>query len=403
MFSRNTILTIFTKFLILILNFILVLFTTRTWGSEGRGEIALIFTNISLIIILSNIFCGSSIAYYTNRFQREFLLGISISGAIVISIAGALVYSLIYGFKFFFVLVIISFLMSLTTSISSYWLGKNQMVRYNFFSFLSPLFVLCSLLIIYYLFSKGAIPVYYKAYYAGTLLALITGAVILFRERPFGKPVFSRDGLKSILGYGISNEFNYFIQFLNYRLPYYFIASILGLGTLGIFSIAISISEAVWIISNSMSTVLFSNVINSSDTARNRKETNLYARQSILISTFILAAGIIVPDSVYTMIFGEDFSGIRKFLLYLSPGIIAIAASNLYGHYFAGIGKLKILRYKSLLGLAVSFILLPFLVKKYELTGACIVLDLSYLVSSGYLWLAFHREKKSGHDQSSKG
>jgi O-antigen/teichoic acid export membrane protein len=108
-----------------------------------------------------------------------------------------------------------------------------------------------------------------------------------------------------------------------------------------------------------------------------------------------MAAAILVPDTIYQMIFGDEFTGIRKYILYLFPGIIAIAVSNLYGHYFAGTGRLNILRDKSLLGLAASLILLPLLVKKYQLTGACISLDVSYVLSSLYLWIRFSKEKKS--------
>ena len=93
------------------------------------------------------------------------------------------------------------------------------------------------------------------------------------------------------------------------------------------------------------------------------------------------------------MVFGNEFGDIRKYILLLVPGIIAIAVSNLYGHYFAGSGRLKILRDKSLIGLAASLILLPLLVKKYQLTGACISMNVSYILSSLYLWFRFMKER----------
>jgi hypothetical protein len=52
MISKNTTFTIGSKFIILLANFALVVFTTQRWGSEGRGEIALVFANISLTKIL---------------------------------------------------------------------------------------------------------------------------------------------------------------------------------------------------------------------------------------------------------------------------------------------------------------------------------------------------------------
>ena len=201
-------------------------------------------------------------------------------------------------------------------------------------------------------------------------------------------------GLKSIFDYGVKNEFNYLIQFLNYRLSYYFIAQLLGLAELGVFSIVVSVSEAVWIISRSMSAVHFSNVVNSDDRFRSRQETVAFAKQSLWISLLILGISALIPKPLYQVIFGNDFSEVKKFIIMLSPGIVSIAVSNLYGHYFAGVGKLKILRDKSLIGLAATIILLPLLMKKYQLTGVCISLDVSYFLSSFYLWFRFRKERQ---------
>ena len=204
----------------------------------------------------------------------------------------------------------------------------------------------------------------------------------------------SYTGIKSIFHYGINNEFNYFIQFLNYRLSYYFIAKILGLAQLGVFSIAVSITEAVWIISRSMSTIHYSNVINSDDKIKSRLETRSYARQSLLISLLVIGVTVLVPDSVYQFVFGKEFVEVKRFIIYLSPGVMAIAVSNLYGHYFAGVGKLNILRNKSLIGLGATIVLLPLLINKYQLTGVCITLNVSYIASSVYLWYKFISEKE---------
>lgn len=394
MLSKNTLLTIVTKFGILLANFALVVFSTRIWGSEGRGEIALVLANVSIIVIFSNFFCGSTVAFHASRVQRETILGISFAGALMVTLAGAFLFSLFFGRAYFIPLFLISFLMSLTTVVSSWWLGRNNIARYNTLTFLNPLFILIALAVLYYLFNKTALSVYFSAYYIGLLVVSLAGFTGLMIHEKVQVPAIRSRNVRSIFTYGLNNEFSYLIQFLNYRLSYYFIARMLGLSKLGLFSIVVSISEAVWIISRSMSAVHFSNVINSDDQLKNRKETIAFARQSFLISIILLVAAIIVPDKVYQMIFGDEFSGIRRFILYMTPGITAIAVSNLYGHYFAGTGKLKIVRNKSLLGLASSLILLPVLIKKYQLTGACISLNISYLVSAFYLWLVFRRESK---------
>jgi O-antigen/teichoic acid export membrane protein len=394
MLSKNTTFTIGTKFIILLANFVLVVFSTRIWGSTGRGEIALVLANVSIITIFSNIFCGSSIAYHTPRLQRDFLMVISLSGAVFISLSGALIFSAMFGFNNFPPLFLISLLMSLITAISSFWLGKNKINTYNLITLLSPVCILIFLIALYFFLNEKGLNTYYHAYYAGTGAALLAGIAGLMVYEKFRIPAIKLGPIRSIFSYGVRNEFNYLIQFLNYRLSYYFIAKLLGLAELGVFSIAISVSEAVWIISRSLSAVHFSNVINSDDQLKSRHETNVFGRQSLLISVLVLGLSVLIPRSMYQLIFGEEFGEVKRLILLLAPGIVAIAVSNLYGHYFAGIGKLNILRNKSLIGLAATIILLPLLITKYKLTGICISLNVSYILSSFYLWIMFRKEAK---------
>jgi|WetSurMetagenome_2_1015567.scaffolds.fasta_scaffold01006_13 O-antigen/teichoic acid export membrane protein len=395
MLSKNTLITIFTKFIILLANFLTVVITTHILGSSGRGEIALIIANISLITILNSILCGSTIAFHVPKLPRDLLLVISLGGAIIFSLFGAIVFSLIFSFRYFFPLFVISLLISLTNSLSMYWLGKNNIKWYNILTLINPLFVLLYLVILFFIFNLKTIDSCFSAYYCGLGTAFIIGVSGLARNSKFRWPHFELLGFREIFSYGFNNELNYFIQFLNYRLSYYFIARWLGLSQLGVFSIVVSISEAVWIISRSMSAIHFSNVINTGDQLSSHRSTTRFSEQSMWISLLFLGIGVMIPKSLYQYIFGAEFGDVKTFIIYLIPGIIAIAVSNLYGNYFAGIGKLKILRDKSLIGLGATLILLPLLIKKYQLPGVCITLNVSYLVSSIYLFFCFRKEGKS--------
>jgi len=394
MLTKNTTFTIGSKVIILLTNFALVVFTTHLWGSNGRGEIALVIANISIITIFSNIFCGSTIAYHVPKQPRDFLLTISFVGAIIISMSGAIIFSFLFGFKYFWPLLVISFLLSLLTSISTYWLGKKNFNYYNFLTLLSPITIIIILAFFYFILNKTSIYTYFQAYSIGTVIVLIIGIAGLAANKSFKIPEISFPGIKSVLNYGINNEFSYLIQFLNYRISYFFIAKMMGLGQLGIFSIVVSISEAVWIISRSMSVIHFSNVINSDDIIKIRQETKVFARQSFWISFLILSISVLLPASLYQFVFGTEFGYVRKLILYILPGVMAIAVSNLYGHYFSGIGKLKILRNKSIIGLVATILLLPLLIKKYQLAGVCISMNVSYILSSLYLWFNFRKEGK---------
>uniref|UniRef100_A0AAU6WQ57 Uncharacterized protein n=1 Tax=Chryseobacterium endophyticum TaxID=1854762 RepID=A0AAU6WQ57_9FLAO len=73
--KQGTILkTFFSRFLILILNFGLVIYTTNQWGSEGKGTISLMVADLTLISFFANVFVGSSMSYFAKRFRTEEIL-----------------------------------------------------------------------------------------------------------------------------------------------------------------------------------------------------------------------------------------------------------------------------------------------------------------------------------------
>jgi O-antigen/teichoic acid export membrane protein len=394
MLSRNTTITIAAKSLILLVNFALVVFSTHIWGSTGRGEIALVMANISIITIFSNVFCGSTIAFHAPRLERDFLLIVSLTGALLLSLTGAALCALIVGFNYFVILFLISLLLSLTTAVSSYWLGKSNFTNYNLLTLLLPLFILISLSVFFFIFKKTSLSTYFNAYLIGSGMVLIIGIASLVKVNQFKVPDINVQGIKNIFNYGLNNEINSLIQFGSSRMSYFFIASLLGLAQLGIFSIAISISEAVWVISRSMSAIHFSHMLNSNDHLKNQNETQVLARQNLWISLLVLLIAISIPASVYQFIFGKEFGEIKKFILYIIPGIIAVSVSNIYDQYFSGIGNLKIIINRSIIGLLLTLVLLPVLITKFQLTGVCISLNVSYISSLFYIWSKFKNERK---------
>lgn len=395
MLNKKTTLTIASKLVILFVNFILIVLQTQLWGSEGKGEIALVIANIALINIIANMSCGSTIAFHAPRMNREELLLMSFIGALALSLAGTVVFSFILGFTWFKHLLIISVLMSLGNAITLYWLGKENIRWYNLLTLIAPVAILGFLFLLYYMVGIHTVNAYFYAYYLGYGCIIIIGMIGLLRKQTIGWPLLSLAGFRKVMTYGFNNELNYFIQFLNYRLAYFFIEEWLGKSPLGVFSVAVSIAEAIWVVSKSMSVIHFSSVVNNSNQEENIFRTKVSARQSLWISLAVIMAMVLTPQSLFVYIFGSDFIDVKQYTIYLVPGIIAIAVSNLWGHYFAAVGKLNILRDKALIGLAATLVLSIILIPKYQLVGACITLNVSYVLSSLYLWYCFEKEKKS--------
>ena len=71
MFFKNILKTLISKFLILIINFMLVILTTNLWGAEGRGIISIVVANMAIIAILNNVLGGYCITYFTPKIGFE--------------------------------------------------------------------------------------------------------------------------------------------------------------------------------------------------------------------------------------------------------------------------------------------------------------------------------------------
>ncbi len=400
--SKKTLSTILARSAALVINFLLVVFTARVWGSGGRGLIALIMADVAIIVILNNVFAGATVAYHTPRQGGRKLFAAAWGGALLTSLAGALIFSLIQGFQYFFLLAGIALLNSLATSISFYWLGKNNIRLYNLMMVLPPVLLILFLLTGYYVAGITRLRVYFISWFLAYGTVWVLGLLTL-RRADIPREKNEQGLLKSMTSYGTKSELSYFLQFLNYRLAYFLISSWLGLKELGLFSVAVAVSEAVWIIGKSISALLYADVLNTSAPRERIRLTTKAVRTSFLLTVPALALLILIPDHIYLLVFGHDFSGIRLLVLYLTPGILAVAVANVIGHYFSAIGKMNILIIKSLSGLTVNALLLAFLLKDHGLPAACLALDIAYLVIFLYLGSLFIKEWKKTKQLPDKG
>jgi O-antigen/teichoic acid export membrane protein len=394
MLSFKLISTIFYKYTVLICNFILVLYTTSIWGSEGRGIIALIFTNISLVNILTNITSGSSIAFYASKKSKGSLMFINLAGTLFLSCTGIIVICMIFGWADFSRYFLISVLLSLTNSIATYYLGRGEVKKYNILFLFNALFVLIVLTCFVLLINTLTIDYYFYSLYIGLSLSLLVGLYFLYFEKETMSWSYGRikSDFREVISYGFKNELSYFFQLLCFRFSYFIIATEISLSALGIFSVAVSIVESIWVVSRSISAVHYSEVINNIEqTKSNRAATKNKAKQSLVISILLSLIIICIPNEVFGFVFGKDFTGIRFVLIYLIPGCITIAFSDLYGHYFAAIGSQMILIKKSLIGLIILLPLLYLLVPLYEIKGVCIAMNIAYIIQSMYLIFQFNR------------
>lgn len=384
--------TFISRFLILILSFGLVVFSTNMWGSEGKGTISIVIANVAIISFFSSIFSGSSTSYFAKKFKVEQVLIYSYiwSALIGFIVPWVFAFSSIHS-EFLYSLIGISILSSLLATNISLFVGTQNIRLFNVYTVLQQLVHVIFIVVFIYFLNVKDVSAYFFAQIVCLFFLFGVSFFQIMRKCTISEFRFSRSIFKNMFEYGWKNQLSTFIQFLNYRLSFYFLEYYDGLAAVGIFSIGITFSEAIWTITRSIAVVLYSEVIDS----KSKEESIVKVKSSLKLSftlmlIFILGI-IIIPAQVYVQIFGREFANTKYIMLILSPGIFAIAVSDMIGYYFSGIKELKILNIKSLIGLSITIIFSLLLIPRWGIFGACIVTSVSYCLSAGILFWKFYR------------
>ena len=391
--------TIFSKGIIAIINFLVVIITAQYLGSDGRGHISLMFLNITVILLFNDIIGGSSLVYVTSKRDPYTLLLPALTAGIFTGLLLPFLFHLYFHFQkteliYFIVLALLSNL----SSISNYFLNGFEKIKQNNLASISQsIAIVGSLSFEFLIFKDFSVFSYYRALVLGYVINLAISAFAL--RNKFTPVSFSwKESIKVIAAYGLIGQAGNIFQLLNYRFCYYVLDGMNdphSKQNVGVFSTAASVSEAVWVIMNGIAMVQYATLSNQTNPQTAINVTVKLAKISFALSVFALLVLNILPETFFTFLFGKDFAGMKSYCLILAPGIAATGLTGIYAHYFSARGDMKTSAAAALVGLiitlACSFLLIPLLGP----TGAALTCVASYVTSSLFLVFMFKIQSKS--------
>ncbi len=383
--------TFVSRILILVFNFGLVIYSTNMWGSEGKGLISLITADVAIIIYFLNIFSGSSVSFHAAKNNVGEVLSYAYIWSVMVGIFVPVVVALFRGSDYLFYLMGICVFSSLLTANINLFVGRQNIKMFNLYTILQlglHLFLVVSLV---YFLDISDVEIYFISQIICLAVLFLISSFQLWRGASLKTVSFSKSLRKEIFRYGWKSQLSAFLQFLNNRLSYYFLEFYKGLSSVGIFSLGVALSEAIWTVSRSLAVILYAEVLNAPNQSVALQKTKVSLKISFLLTLFFIAVALLVPANFYTWIFGKDFHQTKMIIMLLSPGILAIAVSNIIGFYFAGINKLRILNVKSLVGLIFTLAVAFYCIPKWGIVGACVMTSLSYCLSSAVLMWQFYK------------
>jgi O-antigen/teichoic acid export membrane protein len=381
---RDTLLTVFSKAAIVLINLAIVACITQFWGAEGKGYQAIFIVNLGFIMVVTNIFTNSSISFFVRKVGASKLFA---QACLWIFISSTIGLFLCYYFDsnvpslFLFIACLLT---GYLTFHNALYIGMQKIKYFNFITILQPLFLLIAMFL---LFKTTKID-YFGYFYAHIIsLIMVIAIAHLLTQKTVGsiKWQFDFSVAKNSFHYGFQNELSNFFHLLAIRLSYYFILYYLGEVSLGVFSVGISISESIWHISRSISLVQYSKIVKEGNTKNVRKGVVVASLFSLVFSLFCMIIILLLPKLMFSYVFGNEFAEVKPIVLMMSPGILCVAFSTVYGHYFAAIGKMKILVWKSIVGAILTLLLSMVLIPLWEMNGACITSSIVHFVCSAII------------------
>ena len=389
--------TVGTKVLSLIFNFSTAIIISQYLGDVGKGKQSLLLMTIAFILIISNIVSGKTIVYLTPKYSFSKLILPSYLWSIlvgVIAIIGLSIFNASLDASIIVHVGMLSVFASLNAINVSILIGKEKIKTANYINLLQPILVAITLFISYVILNEKTIYPYILSLYISYGGCWIIGIIALWKE--YAKTHFY--GLKeynpvvnSLFKYGFLNQCGHFVQFINLRLSFYLLEIYTDIGKVGVFSNAVSLSETIWVISNSIALVQYAKISNTNDGKYAQSLTLRLIKICFVLSFFLILALICLPASFFTFVFGAEFQEVSPILRLLAPGVLCYSVFLIVGHFFSGIGKYQINLYASITGLIFTVLLGFILVPKISIYGAAITSSASYIATAIFISIIFLR------------
>lgn len=383
--------TIVTRIITTVMGLLVSVIAGHQLGAEGLGTIGLIVLGITLVRLGMDLVGGSALVYLVPRVPLGRLLPPCYLWAVVATVVGWGVVELFHlvpdGYAVH--VAVLALLQGISAIHLSVLIGQQRIGGNNWIAMVQAL-VLVAVFAVLARQPGGDARSFVWAAYASVGAALILGiwaisrrVKVVQRERVNVLGILLRQGAYIQMANGM--------QMLNYRLAYWLIEKFKDTAQLGIYTVANQLAEGAWLVPKSLALVLYSKISNLRQMDVQRNLTLSFLKLSMACASAIVLILVLLPSSVFQWVFGPEITGITPLIALLIPGILGMAASQAYSHFFSGTARNVHNVIGSGLGLVATVGLGLWLIPAHGLSGAAITATCAYGINAVYQTVAFMR------------
>lgn len=375
-----------TRLVVTILGVLTGVLVARLLGPQGKGVYSGVQTLLSVpVAIVSG--AGAAITYLMTKERRSIGdLFPTLAGAfgvvMLLTIAACATYSALHGWT----LETVAFLLAMPPSIvlswqQPYYVAVDGIRRLNAqtvgVAFVT-LLAMVALCVVLQLGILGALAAWLVGLYvfAGFVLADMIGGGGRLHKRDLRMHArdFTRVGAQSALNAGLG--------LVNYRVDSIVLIALLGLPVFGVYSIAVSVGEMLFMIARSINTAI-GREIGIADADRAAHITALVVRSSFAIClACAVPIALFAPPLVHA-VYGPRFDGAALPLRLLLPGIVAFATTGTFASYFIfQLGRPSAVTIINLAMIAVQVTACYALIPRLGIAGAAAASTIAYIAGA---------------------
>ena len=190
--------------------------------------------------------------------------------------------------------------------------------------------------------------------------------------------------------FGVQGQLGNLIQLLNLRLDAYIVLWLVNSSGVGIYAVAVSLSEGMWFIANSVGVVLLTSLTASDDESAARM-TPLVCRNTLLVTGVAALGAAAVSPIIVPAIFGSQFDDSVLPFVWLLPGTIAAAGTKILAAYVFSRGRPLINAQVGAAVLVVTIVGDLILIPPFGVPGAAAASSFAYCCGLALTSIAYRR------------
>ncbi|MCX6246922.1 MAG: polysaccharide biosynthesis C-terminal domain-containing protein [Bacteroidetes bacterium] len=393
---KNILSTISTRLLVAFLTLVMVLVNARQLGAENVGTISLIILAIAILQLVSNLVGGGALVYLVPREQLMKLYLPACAWAILTSAFGTLILNILHLIPEGYALhvLLLSLLLSLFTVNFMVLMGEERIREYNIISLLQVVILFVVLMVFFFGLRRKEVISYLIGLYFSYLFAFFASLILILKS--FKKKDITGSGkvIRDLVRLGSVMQLGNILQFLNYRLSYYFIEFFLSRAAVGVYSVGVQLSESIWLIAKSIHLVQYSRISNEKDENYAARLTLNLVKVSFILTLISLVIIMVLLQLFFTLIFKPEFDQVPVIMYILATGILTFSISIILSPYFSGMGKPIHNTISAGIGLVFTLVLSLVLIPRMKLPGAALAATAAYIASTLYQFIVFVKMTK---------